>query len=194
MIGRWLEPLSVHVVLTCRVAIVATGVHWLVIDDWLRSSVAGIALLLTYLPAYLLRDALLRGAAKLVVALLLAAHIVLGMNGGLYETSMVYDKWMHVIGSGALTAVLIVAALRYCDHHRVDLPLALLALLVLGGALAAGTLWEVFEFTVDQTGWFNAQRGLHDTMLDLVADAIGAAVVTTAYAVSASCRPTRKVG
>ena len=39
------------------------------------------------------------------------------------------------------------------------------------------TVWELFEFTIDRTGLFYAQRGLIDTMLDLLADA-GGAVMT----------------
>ncbi len=43
-----------------------------------------------------------------------------------------------------------------------------------GIAVSAGTLWEVFEFTLDRTGLFQTQKGLTDTMLDLVADTVGA--------------------
>ena len=47
---------------------------------------------------------------------------------------------------------------------------ALLALLGLGAA------WEIFEFAADQGEWFVAQKGLHDTMTDLLCDAVGAAI------------------
>jgi len=55
-------------------------------------------------------------------------------------------------------------------------------LLVLGLAISAGTLWEVFEFVMNRTGLFYSQRGLHDTMLDLIADAIGAIITLALYA------------
>lgn len=175
----------------CRLAIAATGLHWLATGNGLWAGVAAMALALTVIPVALIRDSQLRDATRAVVAILLAAHVALGMQGALYETSAVYDKWIHLLGSAALAGLGIAATLRYCDGHRVELPLTLLVLIVLAGTLSAGTLWELFEFSIDRTRLFTAQRGLDDTMLDLVADAIGACLVTVMYAASVSFRPRR---
>ena len=44
-------------------------------------------------------------------------------------------------------------------------------------AVAIGSIWEIFEFTMDSILGFNMQKsGLIDTMSDLIVDAIGAAV------------------
>jgi hypothetical protein len=92
----------------------------------------------------------------------LAAHVVLGMAGGLYERSAVYDKLVHA-------AVCFGLARRLqggpAAGPRWLAPLA---------ALGLGALWELFEFAADATGLVTAQRGLADTMLDLAADAAGA--------------------
>ena len=50
--------------------------------------------------------------------------------------------------------------------------------------MTAGTAWELFEFWVDLTGVFIAQRGLHDTMLDLAADTAGAVLVVVGFVAS----------
>lgn len=181
---RRLHVISVMVVDMCRLVIAAVGLHWLTEDDGLWSIIAAVAFTLTLFPGWLVRAPLLRDATNLVVAILLAAHIMLGMHCALYETSAFYDKWMHALGSGAITALLIIAALGYCHRHRVDLPLMLFVALIVGGTVSAGTLWELFEFAVDLTGLFSAQRGLHDTMLDLAADTAGAIFVTAAFAAS----------
>lgn len=172
---------SALAVVLCRLTIGVIGLHWLISGDKLRFAVAIVALLLTALPMLFIRDSRLLDASAVVIALLLAAHILLGMQMDLYETSMLYDKAMHVLGLGAIAGLLIAVIHSYCDRYRIKLPLALLAILVFGGTLSIGTLWEFFEFGIDRTGLFNAQRGLHDTMLDLLADAIGAVLATSLF-------------
>ena len=65
------------------------------------------------------------------------------------------------------------------------MPLPLLLLLAAGVVVTLGTLWEVLELAIDRTGLFQARRGLTDTMLDLMADAIGALAATIAFTVRA---------
>jgi hypothetical protein len=105
-----------------------------------------------------------RRTCELVVAAL-AAHVVLGMAGGLYERSAVYDKVAHAAVCFGLVRVLPRAGPRWLA------PLA---------ALGLGALWELFEFAADATGLVVAQRGLVDTMLDLAADAAGALAAVAA--------------
>ncbi len=52
-------------------------------------------------------------------------------------------------------------------------------------ALGVGTLWEIFEFTMDSLFGMNMQKpmlgdpsGLTDTMWDLIVDAVGALVIS----------------
>ena len=52
-----------------------------------------------------------------------------------------------------------------------------LALIAFCIAITIGTLWEVFEFAMDQVFGMNMQKsGLIDTMWDLIVDIIGAGV------------------
>lgn len=178
---KTITTVSEITVVLCRLAIGITGLSWFISGDGLRFSVAIIALLLTVLPMRFIHDSLLRNATAVVISLLLAANIVFGMQYELYETSKLYDKAMHLLGSGAIAGILIVAIHTYCDRCRIKLPLALFAILVSAGTLSLGTLWEFFEFGIDSTGLFNAQRGLHDTMLDLLADAIGAVLAISLF-------------
>jgi hypothetical protein len=104
----------------------------------------------------------------------LAAHVVLGMAGGLYERSLLYDKLVHLAVSWGLARLAADALARRVARERL-VPGALLERWVpVLAALALGTLWELFEFAADATGLVLAQRGLADTMLDLGADAVGA--------------------
>lgn len=160
-------------VVTGACAIAATALFWLVQEDWPGLGVALVSLLLMALPAPLVRDEPLRHALSIAGAILLSAHVVLGMQLGLYESSRLYDKAMHLLGSAAIAGVLAVAAQSYCRGLGMQLPVPLVRVLVFAGTLGAGALWEIFEFSVDQTGLFVAQRGLQDTMLDLIANTAG---------------------
>lgn len=175
-------------VLTCRVAIFITGLHWMLIGDDLRLSIAAAALALTALPGNLIRDSLLRNATTTTIAILLAAHIVLGMQLEFYEKSALYDKAIHGLGSAAIAGVLMLFIRRYCGVRSIDLPAGLIAAFVLAGTVTAGTLWELFEFAIDLTGLFYAQRGLHDTMLDLLADTVGAVLAIAAFTTAANIK------
>ncbi len=157
-----------------RLTIFATATHWLLSGQLLWFTVGIACAALSLLPGGSVRDRALRSASGLCLTTLLAAHVVLGMEAGLYETSAVYDKLIHVLGSGAVTGLVIASLSQYCDRERLELPLPLFSVLVVGIAVSAGTAWEVFEFTVDHTGLFQAQKGLTDTMLDLVANTVGA--------------------
>ncbi len=175
---------AIVTVCLCRLAIAATGIVWLSAGETLSFAVALVALLLTAIPSRIIRDPLLRDASGTVTALLLAAHVVIGMQFQLYELSLVYDKAMHVIGSASVAALLMILARSVCRRESIELPLALFALLIFTGTLSAGTLWEIFEFAVDRTGFFFAQRGLQDTMIDLLADALGAILAIAVFAVA----------
>ncbi len=164
---------SAVLVLFCRIAMGLCVVHWWYESDVLQLSVGIGALTLTLLPGVIIRDSLLQGMTTIVITLLITAHVVLGMSASLYETSYIYDKFMHVLGSSAIAGLLLLALHRYCLRQSIELPVVFVAIIVMGGTLSVGTLWEIFEFTIDRTGLFNAQRGLYDTMLDLIADTTG---------------------
>ncbi len=107
-------------------------------------------------------------------ALALAAHVVLGMAGGLYERSALYDKLVHLVISFGLARLAAGWLARRVATERLEPGLLLLRWAPMLAALSLGTLWELFEFAADATGLVVAQRGLADTMLDLAADAAGA--------------------
>ena len=173
--NHWPVPVNVNcLVMVMRLVIIFTALFWLIQGWSLWFAVGATSASLTFLPSVLVHDRTLRIAAELCMTILLLAHVVLGMQIGLYETSTVYDKLIHVLGSSAIAGLSIVAILQYSDRRQLRLPLPLLLVSVLGIVVGLGTLWELFEFAIDRTGLFRSQRGLDDTMLDLVADAIGA--------------------
>ncbi|NRG19146.1 hypothetical protein HPQ64_15755 [Rhizobiales bacterium] len=165
-----------------QLCIVATALVWLAGGNYLWFAVGLACAALACLPGVCLEDLGLRTASGLCATSLLFAHVVFGMQANLYETSQVYDKLMHALGSGAITALVIFAMLKFSSREGVCLPLPLFTCLVLATAVSLGTIWEVFEFAIDRTGLFRSQRGLTDTMLDLIANAGGALTATAIFA------------
>ncbi len=111
---------------------------------------------------------------SLWLAIWFTSHLV-GMRYGLYTQSSMFDKAMHAIITGGFVVMWITwmrpaLAGSQLDPDRTGWGLLLLALLF---TLATAALWEIFEFGIDQTGMFRAQRGLDDTMLDMIAALAG---------------------
>ena len=110
----------------------------------------------------------------------LVIHVVVGMAMDGYSLCY-FDDALHFGIVGSLT-FLVVSELKPCVKWQ-SLALPRSQLLVCGTlfALGIGALWEVFEFLVDLTGVYQAQRGLPDTMMDLVAGGAGGVIASLFY-------------
>ena len=62
----------------------------------------------------------------------------------------------------------------FYSTRRIRMAPIYVALISFGFAVTTGTLWEIFEFTMDWGFGFNMQKsGLVDTMTDLMVDTLG---------------------
>ena len=167
-----------HLTTICRIGILIVCFYWLYSHNYLWASVGALFFTFTLVSRLALQENNLRIITDASISFLCCTHIVLGMNLGFYENYAFYDKLMHAFGSAFLV---IAAVVQYCKHKNFILPLSLHFFLVLGISISLGTIWEIFEFTVDQTGLFKAQLGLRDTMLDLVANFTGISCAMLIY-------------
>lgn len=91
-----------------------------------------------------------------------------------------WDLFLHAWSGFLLgvTGFLLVYVLNENDSIQMDLSPGFIALFACMFAIGIGTLWEIFEFFMDQSFGLNMQKsGLVDTMWDLIVDTVGAAVV-----------------
>lgn len=99
---------------------------------------------------------------------------------GYYERFWWWDAVLHV-ASGALLGILgflLVYVLNEKEEIQLHLSPAFMALFAFMFAMGIGALWEIFEYAMDQIFGMNMQKsGLHDTMWDLIVDALGAFVI-----------------
>ncbi len=124
---------------------------------------------------------------QLLAVVFVFAALFLGEIRRYYERIWWWDIALHV-SSGLLLGILgflLVYVLN--ESKRVDLHMRprFVALFAFSFALAAGVLWEIFEFAMDQLAGTNMQKpmfgdpsGLTDTMWDLIVDSLGALIIS----------------
>lgn len=119
--------------------------------------------------------------------------IYLGEVWDFYHRIPFWDLILHAF-SGAMLGALgfsLVSMLNDADNIRFQLSPLFVALFAFCFALAAGTIWEIYEFVVDRILGLNMQKymladgtqlvgsaALHDTMEDLIVDAVSALIVS----------------
>ncbi len=163
-------------------AIVALAIAWgLLNGEWEVFFISIVSLGLTFTPEVIKKkyNILLPIEFDMIIVGFIIAAVFLGEVGDTYEKFWWWDGVLHFI-SGAILAFAGYLAL-YTLYHQGKLkgvsPL-LIAVFTFSFGLALGALWEIFEFVVDQNFGTNMQKnGLHDTMWDLIVDAIGALIV-----------------
>ena len=123
----------------------------------------------------------------LLTILFVFGALFLGEFRSYYERYWWWDVALHV-SSGLLLGILgflLVYVLN--ENKRIDLHMraGFVALFAFVFAVAVGTVWEIFEFTVDQVFGTTMQKpmlgdpsGLTDTMWDLIVDALGALMIS----------------
>lgn len=147
---------------------------------------AGVAFLLTMAPSLMTRNLrlCLPWEVNLLVAVSFYLH-VMGHVGEYYVTlAPYYDKLTHLVSS--VTVALIAFFLAVLAEHQGDLRLTRTAIIVfiLVFTLAAGAVWEIYEFVADQVFGTNLQHGNIDTMSDLIVDLAGAVIVAVLAAIA----------
>jgi hypothetical protein len=114
-----------------------------------------------------------------LAVLFVFASLFLGEVRGYYARFWWWDLALHA-GSGFLLGIL-GFLLVYVMNEKKDIELEMkpsfVALFAFMFSLGLGALWEIFEFAVDMLFGWNMQKGLVDTMGDLIVDAVGALVI-----------------
>jgi hypothetical protein len=109
----------------------------------------------------------------LLITLSIFLHTFLGEGLEFYSRYWLWDNLLHLFGSGvsAILAFVIVYSMHYTRKVRLTLPL--IWFFTATFAMALGGMWEIMEFGVDTIFDKNAQKGLDDTMVDMIYDLLG---------------------
>ncbi|ADD07666.1 uncharacterized protein Nmag_4147 (plasmid) [Natrialba magadii ATCC 43099] len=152
---------------------------------------AAVALAITFVPAILEREYDLPMDAGLVLWITTAVFLHALGSAGLYDAIDPWDHLTHALSASVVSAAGY-AIFRAIHVHtdRVYIPPKVMAAFILIFVFAAGVLWEILEFIIDQSAIVFgldavlAQYGINDTIVDLIFNAVGAIIVTlwgTAY-------------
>ena len=111
------------------------------------------------------------------IVLFIFGTVYLGEAFNFYEKYWWWDVLLHAgsaMGFGLIGFIFVFILFEGDKYAAPHWALALIAFCI---AITIGTLWEVFEFAMDQVFDMNMQKsGLIDTMWDLIVDIIGAGV------------------
>src|SRR3989344_1263980 len=114
------------------------------------------------------------------IVMLIFFSLFIGSIQNYYDYLPIWDKILH-FQSGLILAVagfVVVYILNQTERMGIDLTPFFVAIFAASFSIALGALWEIGEFTGDSFLHMSAQGGLFDTMWDLIADAVGAIVVS----------------
>ena len=108
------------------------------------------------------------------------ASLFLGEYHGYYTRFWWWDALLHT-ASGFMLGILgflLVHVMNEKEELELHMKPGFVALFAFMFAIGIGTLWEIFEFAMDNLFALNMQKsGLMDTMTDLIVDAIGALII-----------------
>lgn len=115
---------------------------------------------------------------ELVLTAFIFAHFILGEAENYYNRFWFFDLIIHSSSGILIGMVGFIIMYFFLYSRRVSANPLIVSVFCVSFSLAAGALWEIFEFGMDQILGFNMQKtGNMDTMSDLIVDFLGACVV-----------------
>jgi hypothetical protein len=149
--------------------------------QWLSALIAIVTFVLTLLPFFLQERFKLSIPNHFVVAIIffISASLFFGEVSNFYEKFWWWDILLHSLSALGFGILGFVIMLYLTQSSKLTASPFLIAFVSFCFALAMGTLWELYEFFMDETFGTNMLKsGLIDTMTDLIIDAVGAIIAS----------------
>lgn len=172
----WADRIQIWLAVFLQLTLVAILLGALHEMRWLLAFTTTTVILLTFLPALFEKkfDVLLPVEFTLATCLFLSASFGLGEVKQFYEKFWWWDLLLHSFAALLLGLVGFLFVYVFYKTNRIRMAPIYVSVITFGFAITMGTLWELFEFTMDWWFGLNMQKsGLIDTMTDLIVDAIG---------------------
>lgn len=175
-----LPPWEIPLVWGLRALILATALWHVIHGAYLFSLLCAVAIGVALIPAYLARSnqASIPFEVELVLLWWLVADMSMGRVFRLYDTSLWFDKVLHLGNSILLGMVgfLVVYVLHFTG--KLSASRAVCGIFIVIVTLGVGAVWEIAEYLSDLAFGLGAQGSplqtpLDDTMSDLILDGLG---------------------
>jgi len=144
---------------------------------WYILFISSLALMLTFLPATIEKrfKVYLPAEFEIIITLFIYSSLLLGEVHRYYTLYWWWDILLHTVSSLVIGFIGFILLFIMFEEKKITGKPITIAIFAFCFALAIGALWEIFEFSMDQTLGLNMQKsGLIDTMWDLIVDAAGA--------------------
>ena len=171
----WVERIELLISTLMQISILAVAGHAFATAKWSVSFSGVVVLLLTFVPALIERKFRLRLPVEVTtfVCIFLFASYVLGEVSDFYEQLWWWDLLLHGLSAFVTGLIGFMAVYGFYVTNRVQIAPVYFAIISFACAVTVGTIWEIFEYAMDQSFGFNMQKsGLHDTMTDLIVNGI----------------------
>ncbi|MDR9419762.1 hypothetical protein [Gracilimonas sp.] len=175
-----------------RLLLLAMGVEWILLlldQSWLSLFLVSLIIATVFSPILFKHKMEMELPAEfhLTAVIFIFASFYLGEVQDFYQRLWWWDMALH--GSAGLLMGILGFLLVYIlnESKRIDLNLTpgFISFFAFTFALAIGSVWEIFEFgmdeifgTVMQKAMFNDPSGLTDTMWDIIVNALGALLIS----------------
>lgn len=117
----------------------------------------------------------------LLFTILITGHMIGFM--GMYEQSLVYDDFLHILGSFILGVMGFMIIYSYDYSEKIKITIPFLMFFTMLWTLGIGAIWEIVEFLWDNIALLSSEYGfaqdsLLDTMIDLSWDFVCGVLAT----------------
>lgn len=166
---------------TIRVIMILCCINQIFLHKYMDAFNAFLCFLLTYLPAIINKKAIyLPKFLQVVMMVFIFLSMYLGEINRVYAKLPGFDKFLHT-SSGLILGVIgfiLVYELNGKKNVGIKLSPFFACVFAFVFSVAAGAIWEIYEFACDQLFGWNMQNwkatGVEDTMWDIIVDSIGA--------------------
>ena len=175
----WINHIELIVASVLQLGILLVTVGAFLHAQWLGAFSGVIVLLLTFAPAMIERQLRVPLPVEftLITCLFLFASYGLGEARDFYDRFWWWDLALHGLFALIIGLIGFLSIYVFYMTHRVRVAPLYVAIITFALAVSVGTIWEIFEFSMDWFVGLNMQKsGLVDTMTDLIINAIGALV------------------
>lgn len=173
------EKRNVIVTNTFRALFTLAIITSIISGNYMNIMTAGVTLVIGYIPTFINKKGTVEIIPEISIIMLvfLFAANFLGEFFSFYHIFWWWDVVLHTLSGVFLGfgAFILVYTLNSSENIGVQLSPILVGLFALTFAMAAGVVWEIFEYGMDTIVGTNMQKsGLVDTMQDLMVDTAGA--------------------
>jgi len=159
--------------------IAALAVTTLLRGDYVWFIGSSFALFLTLVPTILERDFKMKLPLLFDTTITISIFLhVIGGYRGFYEIVPFYGHFTQFVSAATVALIAVILLYDLAFHVRiVELPPLGFGIFTVLFAMSMGVVWEFLEWGFDLMLGTTLQRGLHETMLDLLFDTIAGIII-----------------